>query len=209
MALRGRGFVSVGAVVACCALAAACSPDQSPASTPSPTLVTTTPAESQIERQMRLDYEAAEEAYRANMAEQDRLYKAGGAVEATPLLDATATGSYLRISLKSLQDVREAGWRATAGTNIVGVVRDGGWKSGQVGLTSCEDNEIVRFVNKSGKDVTPDGLARYVQALTVVRESGRWKVSAASIHSTPPTESIPTRVGTASWPKPCGRYWDR
>jgi hypothetical protein len=180
VALRGRGFVSVGAVVACCALAAACSPDQAPASTPSPTLVTTTPAESQIERQMRLDYEAAEEAYRANMAEQDRLYKAGGTVEATPLLDATATGSYLRISLKSLQDVREAGWRATAGTDIVGVVRDGGWKSGQVGLTSCEDNEIVRFVNKSGKDVTPDGLARYVQALTVVRESGRWKVSAAS-----------------------------
>jgi hypothetical protein len=35
-------------------------------------------------------------------------------------------------------------------------------------------------VNKSGKDVTPDGLARYVQALTVVRESGHWKVSAAS-----------------------------
>jgi hypothetical protein len=180
VALRGRGFVSVGAVVACCVLASACSPDQAPASTPSPTLVTTTPVESQIERQMRLDYEAAEEAYRANMAEQDRLYKAGGAVEATPLLDATATGSYLRISLKSLQDVREAGWRTTAGTNIVGVVRDGGWKSGQVGLTSCEDNEIVRFVNKSGKDVTPDGLARYVQALTVVRESGRWKVSAAS-----------------------------
>jgi hypothetical protein len=180
VALRGRGFVSVGAVVVCCALAAACSPDQSPASTPSPTPVTTAPAESQVERQMRLDYEAAEEAYRANMAELDRLYKAGGAVEATPLLDATATGSYLRISLKSLQDVREAGWRATAGTNIVGVVRDGGWKSGQVGLTSCEDNEIVRFVNKSGKDVTPDGLARYVQALTVVRESGRWKVSAAS-----------------------------
>src|SRR5215218_7506560 len=150
VALRGRGFVSVGAVVACCVLTSACSPDQAPASTPSPTLVTTTPAESQIERQMRLDYEAAEEAYRANMAEQDRLYKAGGAVEATPLLDATATGSYLRISLKSLQDVREAGWRATAGTNIVGVVRNGGWKSGQVGLTSCEDNEIVRFVNKSG-----------------------------------------------------------
>ena len=27
MALRGRGFVSVGAVVACCALAAACTPE--------------------------------------------------------------------------------------------------------------------------------------------------------------------------------------
>ena len=77
---------------------------------------------------MRLDYEAAEEAYRANMTELDRLYKAGGAVEATPVLKATATGSYLRISVKSLRDVHEAGWRATAGTRIFGVVRDGGWK---------------------------------------------------------------------------------
>ena len=59
--------MSVGAVVTCCALATACSPDQAPANTPTPTLVATTPAESQIERQMRLDYEAAEEAYRANM----------------------------------------------------------------------------------------------------------------------------------------------
>ena len=65
--------MSVGAVVACCALAVACTPE--PASAPSPTQVSTTPTESQIERQMRLDYEAAETAYRANMAEQDRLYQ--------------------------------------------------------------------------------------------------------------------------------------
>ena len=46
-----------------------------------------------------------------NMAEQDRLYQAGGAVEATPVLEATATGSYLRISLKSLRDVHDASWQ--------------------------------------------------------------------------------------------------
>ena len=180
MALRRRGFVSVGAAVACCALAAGCTSDPVPASTPSPTPVATTPAESQIERQMRLDYESAEKAYRTNMAEQDRLYKAGGTVEATPTLKATATGSYLRISLQSLRDVRDSGWHATAGTRIVGVVRDGGWKSDRVGLTSCEDNEIVRFVDKSGKDITPEGLALYVQALTVVRKGERWKVSRAT-----------------------------
>jgi hypothetical protein len=169
--------VSVGAVVACCALAVACTPE--PASAPSPTSVSTTPTEPQIERQMRLDYEAAEKAYRANMAEQDRLYMAGGTVKVTPALNATATGSYLRISLESLRDVHRSGWRATAGTRIVGVVRDGGWKRDRVGLTSCEDNEIVRFVDKSGKDVTPKGLALYVQAITVVRDGGRWKVSQA------------------------------
>jgi hypothetical protein len=178
VALRGRGFVSVGAVVACCALAVACTPEQ-PASAPSPTPASTTPTESQIERQMRLDYEAAEKAYRANMAEQDRLYMAGGTVKVTPALKATATGSYLRISLESLRDVHRSGWRATAGTRIVGVVRDGGWKGDRVGLTSCEDNEIVRFVDRSGKDVTPKGLALYVQAITVVRDGGRWKVSRA------------------------------
>jgi hypothetical protein len=178
VALRRRGFVSVGAVVACCALAVACTAEQ-PASTPLPTPVSTTPTESQIERQMRLDYEAAEKAYRANMAEQDRLYMAGGTVKATPVLKATATGSYLRISLESLLDVHRSGWRATAGTRIVGVVRNGGWKDDRVGLTSCEDNEIVRFVDRSGKDVTPKGIAHYVQALTVINEGGRWKVSRA------------------------------
>jgi hypothetical protein len=171
--------VSVGAVVACCALAAGCTQEPVQTGSPSATPAATTPTESQIERQMRLDYEAAEEAYRTNMAEQDRLYKAGGALKATPVLKATATGSYLRISLESLRDVHDAGWKATAGTKILGVVRDGGWKGDRVGLTSCEDNEIVRFMDKSGKDVTPDGPALYVQALTIVKASGSWKVSAA------------------------------
>jgi hypothetical protein len=180
VSLGGRAFVSVSAVVACCALAAACSPEQPPASTPAPNPTATTPIESQIERQMRLDYEAAEKAYRANMAEQDRLYKAGGVVKATHVLEATSTGIYLRVTLQSLRDLHKSGWRATADTKIVGVVRNGGWKDGRVGLTSCEDNEVVRFVDQSGKDVTPDGLALYVQALTVIRRSGRWKVSMAT-----------------------------
>ena len=68
--------MSVGAVVACCALAVACTPEQS-ASAPSPKPASTKPTESQIERQMRLDYEAAEKAYRANMAEQDRQSQLG------------------------------------------------------------------------------------------------------------------------------------
>ena len=78
MALRRRGFVSVGAVVASCALAAACTSVPASTSTPSLTPAATPPTESQIERQMRLDYEAAEAAYRANRAEQARLYRAGG-----------------------------------------------------------------------------------------------------------------------------------
>jgi hypothetical protein len=193
VALRRRGFVSVGAAVACCALAAACTPEPAPISTASSTPAVTTPTESQIERQMRLDYEAAEKAYRDNMAEQDRLYQSGGATEATRALRATSTGSYLRITLESLRDVRKRGWHAIGGANIVGVVRDRGWKQGQVALTSCEDDETVRFVDKSGKDVTPGGSALYVQALTVISEGGRWKVSTA----------LTTKVGTFEG-QPCG-----
>jgi hypothetical protein len=179
VALGRRGFMSVGAAVACCALAAACTPDPAPSSAPAPSPVATTPSESQIERQMRLDYEAAERAYRDNMAEQDRLYQSGGAAKATRALKLTSTGSYLRITLESLRDVQKRGWHAVGSTKIVGVVRNQGWKHGQVNLTSCEDNEAVRFVDKSGKDVTPKGAAFYVQALTVIREGERWKVSTA------------------------------
>ena len=181
MALGGRGFVSVGAVVACCALAA-CTSEPPPAPVPA----ATTPAESQIERQTRLDYEAAEAAYRASTAEQDRLYRAGGTTKASPALRATATGSYLRVTLKSLRKVHRSGWHAEGDTKIVDVVRNGGWRTGQVGLTSCEDNNAIRFLDRKGADVTPKVERRYVQKLTVVKVGDGWKVSSANstrVHS--------------------------
>jgi hypothetical protein len=178
--------VSVGAVVACCALAAACAQEPAQTRSLSPTPAATTPSESQIERQMRLDYEAAEDAYRWSTAEQDRLYRAGGATKASPALRATATGSYLRITLKSLREVHKSGWHAKGNTKIIGVVENGGWREGRVGLTSCEDNTAIRFFDGSGEDVTPKNERRYVQELTVVKVTERWKVSTASstrVHS--------------------------
>ena len=177
MALGGRGFVSVGAVVACCALVVACTPE--PAIAPLPTPASSTPTESQIERQMRLDYEAAEKAYRANRAEQARLYQEGGTAKATSEMRATATASYLRITLEALRRIKKAGWHATGATEIVGVVANGGWRENEVGLTSCEDSSVVRFIDGSGTDVTPSTNRRYVQVLKVVKLSGRWKVSEA------------------------------
>ena len=185
--------MSVGAAVACCALAAACTSEPAPSSAPSPIRAAMTPTETQIERQMRLDFEAAETAYRDNMAEQDRLYESGGAAKATPALKATATGSYLRVTLESLREVRRLGWHAIGNTKIVGVVRDRGWMRSRIALTSCEDNRIVRFVDKKGRDVTPKGSALYIQALTVIREGGQWKISAA----------VTTQVKTFEG-KPCG-----
>jgi hypothetical protein len=171
--------VSVGAAVACCALAAACTPEPASTSTSSPTPAATTPTESQIERQMRLDYEAAEKAYRENRAEQARLYQTGGTTKATPAMRATATDSYLRITLEALRRIKSAGWHATGTTKIVGVAANGGWREDEVGLTSCEDSSVVRFFDRSGKDVTPSTNRRYVQALKVVKRNGQWKVSEA------------------------------
>jgi hypothetical protein len=92
---------------------------------------------------------------------------------------ATATDSYLRVTLEALRRIKKAGWHATGTTEVVGVVAHGGWKENEVGLTSCEDSSVVRFFDRSGKDVTPSTNRRYVQALKVVKRSGRWKVSEA------------------------------
>jgi hypothetical protein len=168
--------VSVGAAVACCALAAACTPEPGPARTSSPTPPAMTPSESQIERQMRLDYEAAEKAYRDNMAEQDRQSQLGVAVK-TEELTATATGNYLQFVLQVLSDIRDSGWRATGATTIRGVAHSG-WREDQVRLTACEDNSAVKFIDNKGRDVTPKRVVRtYVQDLKVNRAHGRWKVS--------------------------------
>jgi hypothetical protein len=180
VALRRRGLVSVGAAVACCALTTACTPDPAPASTPSPTSPAATPTESQIERQIRLDYEAGETAYRASTSEQDRLYRAGGATKPTPALNATTTGSYLAVTLQSLREVHKSGWHTKGSTKIVGVARSGGWKPNRLDLISCEDNSSIRFFDGQGADVTPKVERRYVQRLTVVKVAHRWKVSTAN-----------------------------
>ena len=157
MALRRRGFVSVGAVVACCALAVACSPNQAPASTPSLTPVATTPAESQIERQMRLDYEAAEKAYRANIAEQDRLYQAGGIAKLQPLTQSDRNRRHISgLPLQSLRAFKKAGWHATGVDDDRGRRANGGWQENEVGLTSCEDSSrhaVLRPIGQ-GRDAS-------------------------------------------------------
>jgi hypothetical protein len=189
VALGGRGFVSVGAVVACCALAVACTPEL-PASAPSPVPASTTPTESEIERQMRLDYEAAEQAYRDNIAEQDQLAKAGGVRRATAALKSTAEGEYLSFTVASLALIKKNGWRGSGNTMIPGVVQIG-WQERRVRLMSCEDGSRLRLFDKSGKDVTPKGASRFVQSLLIVQRAGRWRVSAFDSKSVKALEGQP------------------
>jgi hypothetical protein len=179
VALRRREFVSVGAAVACCALAAACSAEPAPATTPSPTPAATTPSESQIERQMRLDYDTAEKAYRGSLAEHDRQAQLG--IASAAALKKTATGAYLDFSLRSLRRSRNAGWQADGTTKIVNVVGSG-WRERKVRLIACEDSSGVRFTDKRGKDVTPRVERTYVQDLTASKSGDDWKI--ADISST-------------------------
>jgi hypothetical protein len=173
--------MSVGAAVACCAIAAACTPEPAPSSTPAPTQAASTPTESQIERQMRLDYEAAEKAYRDNMAERER-QAAAGIAKLTPTLKETATGAYLDyldLVLKALRYAEHRHWRSSGSTRIVGLVRNG-WQRQTVHLIACEDSSHVRLLDKRGDDVTNQKTRTYVQELTVLRVGGRWKVGDVS-----------------------------
>jgi hypothetical protein len=164
-------------------MVAACTPEPPPVVTPTPSPPTSsspaaspTPTESAIERRMRLDYEAAERAYRANMAEQDRQSQLGIA-KRTKILEITSTGAYLEVALLALEDIKDSGWRAQGTSNIVGVAQ-GGWQERRLHLIACEDGSAIRFIDKSGRDVTPKNLRRkYVQRLTVINTAKRWKLS--------------------------------
>jgi hypothetical protein len=183
MALGVPGFVRIGAAIAGCALVAACTPDPGPTTTPTPVPPTTasptpstTRTETEIERQQRLDFEAAEKAYRASIAEQQRLAELGNA-KSTPALRETAEGKYLQFALQNLKDVEKSGWRAVGALKIIGVT-PGGWKPSRLYLFSCEDGSAIRFVNASGRNVTPANLERrFVQKLTIVKIGASWKVS--------------------------------
>src|SRR5918993_2045282 len=154
MALGVPGFVRIGALIAGCALVAACTPEPGPTTTPtqvpssaSPT-PSATPTETEIERQQRLDFEAAEEAYRASVAEQDRLASLGLA-RSTPELERTSTGRYLKFALQGLEEFEDAGWRTVGNSDVVGISR-AGWQERRLELIACEDGSNIKIVDKRG-----------------------------------------------------------
>ena len=185
MAPRVRGFVRTGAAIAACTLIAACTPEPpTVVNTPTPTATTPTasptPTESDIERQMWLDYEAAEAAYRASIAEGDRLARRGGARKATPALKAVATGDYLKLQIEGLRSLKDRGERLEGGITVAGVKPDGGHHPSRLRIVACEDNSTWQIISKDGKDVTPKNQPDYIQSLIVRRVAGSWKVADGS-----------------------------
>jgi hypothetical protein len=167
--------MSVGAAVACCALAAACTSEPAPSSAPSPIRAATTPTETQIERQMRLDYEAAEKAYQTALTEQER-QAALGIAEMTPALRGSATGAYLDLVMKALRYAHDRHWHSSGSTRVLGVVPNG-WQERAVQLVACEDSSGARLRDTEGKDVTRQKTRTYVQNLRVESVAGTWKVA--------------------------------
>ena len=126
---------------------------------------------------MRLDWEAAEKAYRASISESNRLHQLGGDKLTSPALKAVATGRYLQLESDSLRYLKSRGWRFRGGVTIVSIKRVGGWSTSRLSLTSCEDNSTWRVIDRNGRDVTPKSQPDYIQALELIQDQRRWKVT--------------------------------
>ena len=179
MSTRTRGAVAVIAAAATlsavglagCELLA----QNTPLPTPDPTTAST-PTESEKERTIRLDKEAAEQAYTAVITETIRLGKAGGVSKPTNVLTDNARGAYLKVQMDGLRDLKSKGNHA-GGTLKTSVTADGGWSEKEIGLTACEDGSQLRLLDRSGKEVEKDRPKRFVQTLTATKADGRWKIT--------------------------------
>ena len=171
MELQKRAVRRVAAVVVGGLLLAACSPQPTPPP-PAPAPVTT-PVETQLERQQRLDFEAAEKSYRAFHSEYTRLSQSGGTRQPTAVMKLEAGGPYLQFMADYLAQTQAAGTRAKGVVNIT-YVRPGVYSPTALDLQICEDGSNVTNVNRQG-EVISRGVAVRLR-LDVHRVGNKWKV---------------------------------
>src|SRR4051812_42967822 len=128
MARVGRGLVT--AALLCLLTAQGCAADlSSPSPSPSPTPPAQTPTESAQQRQERLDYAAAEKAYRTFRAEYGRVLRAGGGKEPTRVMKATAGGDYLATFSRVIRGYKAIGSRDVGEEEVI-FVHPGGYNRG-------------------------------------------------------------------------------
>lgn len=179
--VRRLRVVACGLVVLAALLAGGCTPESGPTQSTSPSPVMSvspppTPTENAQERQQRLDFEAAKEAYLAANAEADRLMMAGGARKPTKTILATTTGAYRRALMNALQVFKQNGWRSDRPIPQV-VGSHGGWSPTELDLAACEDTSEVMYLDKKGKEVLTDRERRYVHSLTAKKTKTGWKIA--------------------------------
>jgi hypothetical protein len=169
---------TVGVPALLCVLAlVGCTPDPGgPTPFPTPT-ATQTPSESAQERQERLDYAAAEKAYRTFRAEFNRLLRIGGRKHPTRTMTETAGGSYLKETAEVIQAYKGLG-NHQAGAEKTAYVRRSGYSAQELELAVCEDTRSVRTLDLSGR-IVGRGEIRAVK-LTVRKTGSRWKLWSGS-----------------------------
>jgi hypothetical protein len=160
------------AVAAGLVLLGGCTKEPDPLPSRSP-MYLPTPPETSLDRQQRLDFEAAEKSYRTFMAEKNRLSRAGGTNQATAVMKSTAGGPYLAFYIAALHQQKAQKVTYTVGTKI-GYVRHGPYSTEQLTLEVCEDGTQNKVLDKNGKQVDEGRvLARSLYARHV---NGTWKM---------------------------------
>ena len=153
----------------------------------------TAPAsESAQDRAMRLDKEAAQNAYLTAFAETNRLVMDGGADKATKKLTDNLSGSYLSDTVETLRMFKSEGWR-TDRPVVTRVTADHGWNATKIELTACEDNSKVKFFDKAGKEVNQKRDAYLgVQTLVAKKTGDRWRIDSKT---TRPVKTFDNEAG--------------
>jgi hypothetical protein len=173
---RRRAAALVG--VALVAVLAACTPEAAPTPPTTPTPSQQTPTETQLQREERLAYEAAERAYREAVAEMDRLLSKGGASKASDYLRDRAAGPFLKDQVAILRSFRQAGDRIEGDLRMLGIQR-AGYSPRELLLVSCEDGSGVRTIDSKGKVSTPGYLGTSTIRMKYI--DNRWKVWSAKV----------------------------
>ena len=174
-----RGLAAAVAAGACLAATSGCdwlASQIPPGPTPGTVQPTSTASESAQDRTMRLDKEAAKNAYLNGWAESDRLLMAGGADKPTKKLSDNLSGTYLSDTVEALKQEKAYGWHSDRSTPTR-VTADQGWSATKIELTACEDNSKVKFFDKSGKEVNKKRDAYLIVQTLVAKKTGdRWKI---------------------------------
>lgn len=185
-----RSRIAASAVA--CLLLAGCSP--APAPTPSPTHTPSfscTPEAggaayecSQFDHEQMVAkdklYAEAEAVYRKFFAEDERIYRAGGVDEPTPVLLETTTGRFLEDSMRIYRALRKYNTRAVGGQfrvawlkRLPGVTQDGSL----VAMQSCSDASSVALI---APDTENTSAGWGLEILYFGREGSVLKLTAAN-----------------------------
>jgi len=162
----------------------ACGPEPTPTTSPTPSPVATqTPTESAQERKQRLDYEAAEKAYRTFRAEFNRVLQAGGSKSATKVMKENAGGEYLKSTEEVVQAYKGLGGKQI-GDELIVYVRPAGYSPKSVIIETCEDTRKVKALDKRGKSLGPgEVLALQIEVRQLRNQWKLWSGSGRKVKS--------------------------